>query len=532
MAKFLSAEQAVELIADDATVVIGGTGVVLEPLATLLALEERFVRTSRPLNLTIVAPMCPGDRPGEGGLNCVAHEGMLGRLIGSSFNRKRHPRLHELLEREACEGYTLPMGALVQLMTAIGSGKPGVHTTSGIGTFLDPRIENGRMNSISNSAPGRIESLDGMEYIFYPSFPVNVAIIRATTADENGYLSLEEEPNTLGLLELAMAAKASGGLVIAQVKRVAAKGSLDARLVRVPGPLVDVVVVDPLQTQLSPSMADPLAGANPFLAGGMRRPLSNLEPVAHGPARLILRRAALELRPNDVVNIGAGVATDLPRIVHEDGAHGLVTFTNEHGVFGGMMGTALGGSFVPALNADAIMDSAFQFNYYTGGGLDITFLGMGQVDQSGNVNVSKFGNLWNGPGGFADITDKTARIVICGAFTAGGLKTRVGTDGRLTILSEGRQNKFVTQVEQITLSGKECRRKQQCVRYVTERAVFELQDGGLTLVEIAPGIDLDNDILSVMDFRPIISKDLKLISDRVATEGALNLPSLLSPSQE
>lgn len=532
MPEFLSASEAVELIADDATVVIGGTGVVLEPLAVLLALEERFTSSGGPRGLTVVAPMCPGDRSGEGGLNCIAHDGMIRRLIGSSFNRKRHPALLELVEREACEGYTLPMGALVQLMTAIGAGKPGVHTTSGIGTFLDPRIENGRMNSRSTSPPGRIEHLDGTDYIYYPSFPIDVAIIRATTADELGFLSHEDEPNTLGMLEMALAAKASGGIVIAQVKRVAAASSLDARLVRVPGPLVDVVVVDSRQTQLSPAMADPLEGPNPFLTGGMRRPLSDLPPVDPGPARLILRRAALELRAGDVVNVGAGVATDLPRVVHEEGAHGSVVFTNEHGVFGGMMGTALGGSFVPALNADAIMDSAFQFNYYTGGGLDITFLGMGQVDEQGNVNVSKFADLWNGPGGFADITDKTPRIVICGTFTSGGLKTATDDDGRLTIVTEGRQKKFVKSVEQITLSGKECSRKKQTVHYVTERAVFALLDGRFTLMEVASGIDIDRDIVPMMEFVPDISPNCRTIPSRVASDRGLDLQSLFSMTEE
>ena len=525
--KVRTAADAVELINDNATVAIGGTGVVLEPTAVLEALQNRFLSDGHPRDLTVIAPMCPGDRPGVGGLNCIAHDGMLSKLIGSSFNLTRHPGLIAMLGDGRCEGYTVGMGTLVQLMTAIGSGKPGVFTTAGIGTFLDPREEGGRMNERSNEPPGRIMELEGEDYIFYPRFPIDVAIIRATTADENGYLSMEEEPNSLGMLEIALAAKASGGRVIAQVKRVAKARSLDARLVRVPGPLVDVIVVDAQQTQLSPQMADPLDGWNPFLTGGMQRALDDLPPVPPGPGRILLRRAALELRRDDVINVGAGVATNLPRIVQEEGALEDVVFTNEHGVFGGLMGTALGGSFVPALNADAIMDSAFQFNYYDGGGLDIAFLGMGEVDRDGNVNVSRFSQVWNGPGGFADITDRTPRIVVCGTLTAGGLRTEVRKGGSLHIGTEGTHKKFVDRVQQVTLNGPNAHRKGQSVRYVTERAVFELTARGLRLIEIADGIDLRRDVLEQMGFRPEVADDLRTFPAEVMADGRLNLQHFL-----
>lgn len=526
MAEVLSARAAVDRIPSGATVCIGGTGVAQEPTAVLDALEERFVETSSPGDLTIVAPMCPGDRPGVGGLNCIAHEGMLRKLIGSSFNRKRHPGLLDMVGDGRCEGYTVGMGALVQLMNAIGAGRPGLHTTSGIGTFLDPRIEGGRMNDRSTDVPGRVEVVDGVEHIFYPSFPIDVAVIRATTADERGYLSMEGEPNSLAMLDYALAAKNSGGMVIAQVQRLAAAGTLDARLVRIPGPLVDAIVVDPYQTQLSTTMADPLEGYNPFLAGGMRRPLHDLPPVPDGSARLILRRAAMELREGDVVNVGAGVATDLPRILLEEGAHDRVVFTNEHGVFGGLMGTALGGSFVPALNADALMDSAFQFDYYAGGGLDITFLGIGQVDRTGNVNVSRFANVWNGPGGFTEITDRTPRIVHCGTLTSGGLDVRV-EDGELRIVREGSHRKFVESVQQITLSSEQARRKGQHVRYVTERAVFDIDPDGIVVSEVAPGIDVERDVIAQMGFEPAVAEDLRTTPVAVLTGDPLPLESHL-----
>ncbi|HEX6979732.1 MAG TPA: CoA-transferase [Alphaproteobacteria bacterium] len=522
MSKVLTAAEAVARIPDRAVVAVGGTGAVLEPDLVLETLEARFLKEGHPRDLTLVTPMLPGDRLDVGGMNCFAHEGMLAKLIGASFSMQRHPKLIEMVRAEKCEGYTVAMGTMVQLMTAIGAKKPGVFTTAGLGTFLDPRVEGGRMNARSKNPPVRIERIDGQEYLFYPSFPVNVAIIRGTTADENGYISFEEEPNTLGMLEIALAAKASGGYVVAQVKRLARANSLDPRLVRVPGPLVDAIVVHPRQTQVSPQMADPLEGWNPFLAGALKSPLRGLKPVPPGPERIILRRAALELRRGDVVNLGAGVATHLPRIALEENVLDRVIFTNEHGVFGGVMATAIGGSFVPALNADAVMDSAFQFNFYDGGGLDITFLGVGQVDAEGNVNVSRFGREWNGPGGFNNITDKTPRIVFCTSLTAGGLKIDI-SQGRVRVVQEGRARKFVPRVEQITLNAPRAFAKGQSVTYVTERAVFRLGSEGPELVEIAPGIDLERDVKAAVDFPLKVSERLRTMDERIFSDGPMGL---------
>lgn len=524
--KACTAEEAVSRIRDGAVVAVGGTGVAMEADLVLETLEAHFLKTGRPRKLTLVTPMLPGDRSGVGGMNCFAHEGMLAKVIGASFSMQRHPRLIELIRDEKVEGYTVSMGALVQLMTAIGARKPGVFTTAGLGTFLDPRVEAGAMNARSKQPPVRIEIVDGKEYLFYPSFPVDVAIIRGTTADENGYLSFEEEPNSLGMLELALAAKASGGLVIAQVKRVARANSLDPRLIRVPGPLVDAVVVNPRQTQVSPQMADPLEGWNPFLAGALKSPLKGFKPVPPGIERTILRRAALELRRGDVINLGAGVATHLPRIALQEGVLDRVVFTNEHGVFGGLMATAAGGSFVPAFNADAVMDSAFQFNFYDGGGLDVTFLGVGQVDAAGNINVSKFGREWNGPGGFNNITDKTKRLVFCGSMTAGGLKAEVA-GGRLRIVQEGRVRKFVPKVEQITLNAALAFAKGQSVTYITDRAVFRLTAGGPELVEIAPGIDLERDVKGVAGFPVRVSDTLRLMDQRIFGDAPMGLAGSL-----
>ena len=520
--KIMSARDAVAFISDGATLTVGGTGAVLEPDLLLQALETRFLEDGHPTGLHLVIPMCPGDQHGTGGLNCFAHRGMVSRIVGASFARARHPGLLDLIREGAIEGYVIGMGTMIQLLTAVGSNKPGVFTTVGLGSFLDPRLEGGAMNARSTEPPVRIERINGREYLFYPTMPIDVAIIRATTADENGYLSFEEEPNSLGAAALAMACKSSGGLVIAQVKRIARAGSLDPKLVRVPGPLVDIVCVHPRQTQLSPAMADPLEGWNPFLTGALKHPLTGLVRVGAGPERIILRRAAKELHIGDVVNLGAGVATKLPLVAHEEGIGDRVIFTNEHGVFGGMMGTALGGSFVPALNADAVMDSTFQFDFYDGGNLDVAFLGVGQVDGRGNLNVSRFGEELNGPGGFNNITERTRRIVFCGTLTVGGLKLDT-TEGRVSIVQEGKHRKYVPKVEQVTFNGPRAHAQGQVVFYMTERCVFQLGANGIELVEVAPGIDVDRDIQPQVGFKILRSPSLRMMDAEIFADRSMGL---------
>jgi len=525
--KVFSAADAVAAIPDGATLAVGGTGPVLEPDLLLQALEKRFLETGHPRGLTLFSPMLPGDRPGTGGLNHFAHEGMLARVIGASFSRTRHAKLLDLIRAEACEGYILGMGTMVQLLSAAGGGKPGVFTKAGLGSFMDPRLEGGCMNARSKAPPVRIEILDGEEYLYYRAPKLNVALVRGTTADENGYISMEEETNSLGMPEMALAAHSSGGMVLAQVKRLARANSLDPRLVRIPGPLVDKVVVHPAQRQLSAGMADPEHGWNPFYAGALKAPRGVIPPVEAGATRIILRRSAMELRQGDIVNLGAGVATQLPRITIEENIDDLVVFTNEHGVFGGLMGSTYGGSFVPAVNADAVMDSAFQFAYYDGGGLDVTFLGIGQVDGSGNLNVSRFGDEINGPGGFNNIIEKTPRIVFCGSLTAGGLKVESDTGG-LRILQEGRNSKFVAKVEQITFNAARARTKNQQVIYITERAVFELRDAGLVLTEIAPGMDIERDLKKVVGFPLVVADNLRQMPSSVFSSGPVGLRNMIA----
>jgi acyl CoA:acetate/3-ketoacid CoA transferase len=522
-ARFLSAEEAVTLIPNGATVAIGGTGAVLEPDVVLAALERRFLQTGEPRDLVNINPMCPSDRPGEGGLNVLAHEGMLRRIIAGSFLAKRHPGLIRMILENRIEAYNFPMGTLIQWFTAVGSGKPGVFTPVGIGTYVDPRVEGGRLNARTTANLSEVVTLQGQEYLFYPAFPIDVAILRGTTADQHGNISLEEEPNSLGVADIALAARNSGGKIIVQVKRVARRGSLDPRLVRIPAPLVDAVVVNPAQTQLTPTTTDPQRGYNPALCGDMKAPLDDIAPLPLDGRKVILRRAARELRRGDVVNLGAGIATHLPLVALEEGVLDRVTFTNEHGIFGGLMGTAIGTTFVVALNAEAIMDSTFQFNYYDGGGLDITFLGVGQLDGAGNNNVSRFADDIPGCGGFHDITDRARRIVFCTFFTAGGLKVDVA-GGQLKILHEGKHPKLVERVQQLTFNAARAFAKGQEVVYVTERAVFRLAAEGLTLTEVAPGVDVERDI------RPRMQCPLRMAREVRPMEAALFKPEPLGLS--
>lgn len=522
MKKLLSAEDAIALIESGATVAVAGTGPVLEPDLLLSTLEKRFLEHGHPKHLFLFSPMLPGDRAGEGGFNCFAHPGMLRKVLGASFAKARHPRFLDMMRDGSVEGYITGMGIMIQLLTATGSGKPGVITKVGLGTFIDPRNGGGAMNPQSTRPPVKLIELEGEDYLFYPSQKIDIALIRGTTADENGYISFEEEPNTLGALEMAMACKASGGKVIVQVKRVARANSLDPRLVRIPGTLVDAVVVHPTQTQVSPAMSDPREGWNPFLAGALKHPLSDIKPLPLSAEKVMLRRAAMHLRRGDVINLGAGVSTRLPILALEEDVLDEVTFTNEHGIFGGLMATAIGGSFVPALNADAIMDSAFQFNYYDGGGLDITFLGIGEVDSVGNLNVSRFGPELNGPGGFINITSRTKRIVFCGSLTSGKLRSEL-SGGRMTITQEGMFRKFVKSVEEVTFNAGMALERGQEVHYITDRCSFRLEANGPVLTEIMPGIDLDRDIRRQMDFDVAVSPSLRETPRELLTEGPFGL---------
>lgn len=498
----LSPSQAADLVKDDDTIVICGCENVLAPNTLLRALGERFKATQSPRNLTEIHPIIVGMGP-DLGLENLAHPGMIKRAIGSGYSFLKTSRYTELLKQDAFEAHVVPMGTLYQILRDTASGKDFTLTRVGLETFVDPASEGGRINGRSErSLASRVE-IDGEVYLKYDRLPVQVAFLRGTTADENGNISLEHEPVSLGVKSLAMAVKNTGGKVIVQVSRMTQGGALHPRMVEIPGIFVDAVVVDPDQ---------PMSGGallNAALTGETRLPVAGITPIPQGLERIVVNRAADEIENGQIVNLGVGMPIGIPKILVERGEIGKATFFPEHGSVGGVPGDRA--IFGTNINPEAIIDSTQVFEFFCGGGLDISFLGFGQIDADGNVNVSKFNGIVPGCGGFIDITHRTKKVVFCGSFNAGGAKMEIG-DGRLAITTEGRFAKFVPKVEQITFNGHQARRKGQSVRYVTERAVLSLGNDGLVVEEIAPGIDLQSQVLDLIPFAVGISPDLKTMN--------------------
>jgi propionate CoA-transferase len=401
-----------------------------------------------------------------------------------------------------CEGYNLPQGVIAQLWREIAGRRPGLITKTGLGTFVDPRVEGGKMNAITTKDMVKVIDFADEEWLFYPTFPVDVAIIRGTTADENGNLTVDDEGALFEILPLAQATKNCGGIVIAEVEYVAEPGTLNPKSVRVPGVLIDHIVVsgpgNHWQSALTPF--------NPAYSGASKSPMAEVPPMALNERLIIARRAAMELSAGCTINLGVGVPQGIGSVGAVEGVSDLLTMTSETGTIGGV--PADGKDFGMSRDADAFVEQQVQFDWYSGGGLDIAFESFAQIDATGNVNVSKFNGKSVGCGGFIDITQHAKKVVYVGSFTAGGLKV-VAADGKLAIKTEGKHKKFVAAVEQITASGAYATKVKQKVLFVTERAVFELQNGGLTLIEVAPGVDVAKDILALMDFKPRVSPNLK-----------------------
>lgn len=497
MTKLLTPAQAVALVPDDATLVVGGSGSLLQVAETLLrSLGERFELEGTPTGLDVVHVMGLGDRE-KRGISHIAREGLVRRFIGSHFILS--PVQQQLILEEKVEAFALPAGTISLLFREIAAGRPGLVTHVGLDTFVDPRLGGGRLNDATQGALGHVIDLAGATWIHYPPLPVNVALLRASTADENGNLSMHEEGGLSDNLAIAMAVRRNGGLVLAEVKQVVASGTIPAQQVRVPATLVDHVVVTdhPWQT--------PITRDNPFRSGQLRAPSIDVPSLPLDHRKVVGRRAVQLLEPGDVVNIGVGMSNAVSYVAAEEGRLEDITLTVEQGVFGGISGIDLDSG--TALNPDALIDMTAMFDFYDGGGLDICYLGLGQFDAAGNVNVSLLGGLAVGPGGFIDITQNTRRVVFCGTLTGGGLRTEVA-GGQMRIKQEGRYPKAVQEVDQVTFSGTRAQALGHDVWYVTERAVFHLTEDGVELVEIAPGCDVEQDILAQMGFRPRLSPEL------------------------
>jgi propionate CoA-transferase len=500
MSKVISASAAAALIKDGATVGASALTLAGWPEELAIAVEKRFLASGHPAKLTLVHASGIGDWKTRG-TEHFAHHGMVTRWIGGHTGLA--PGLAKMVVDGDCEGYCMPQGVVAQLWRDIAAHRPGLITKTGLGTFVDPRLQGGKLNKATTKDLVKVIQLEGEEWMFYPSFNVDVAIIRGTTADANGNMTVEDEGALLECLPLAQAAKNTGGIVIAEVAYLAKNGTLNPKDVRVPGVLIDYLVVS------GPGNHWQSAGSafNPGFSGRVHVPLDHIPEMPMNERLIIARRAAMELEPGDIVNLGIGVPTGIASLAALEGIGDMITLTTEVGSIGGIPAERKE-DFGMSLDAEAFIEPQAQFDWYSGGGLNHAFLGAAQVGANGDVNVSMFNGEFVGAGGFIDITQHAKKLVYCGSFTAGGLKVAV-IDGKLSIVHEGKAIKYVKQVEQVTFSGAYATKTKQPVLYITERAVFELQDGHLTLIEVAPGIDVQKDILAHMDFVPKMAAKIK-----------------------
>jgi len=492
--KIIPVEDAIAIVRDGdvlATTGYGGNGT---PDQLFVALEKRFLETGAPRDLTLIFAGGQGDAKDKG-LNHLGHKGLLKRTVGGHYGLV--PKVAALVAANEIEAYILPEGVITHLYRDIAAGKPGTLSKVGLATFVDPRQEGGKMNARTTEDLVQVLTLFGREYLYYRGTPIKIAFIRGTTADPNGNITTEKESLTLENLAMAIAAKNSHGYVICQVERIAAEGTLDARQVKIPGALVDCVVVAEPEHHMQTYGTQ----YNPAFSGEMRIPVQAIKPLPLDERKVIARRAAMELGANSVVNFGIGMPDCVPSVASEEKLQDLMTLTVDPGVIGGV---PMGGlDFGAAVNWQAVIDHCSQFDFIDGGGLDAAFLGFAECDRHGSINASRFGSRIAGCGGFINISQNAKKVVFVSNFASGGAESVV-EDGRLRIVREGKHIKFVERLGQVTFSGPLAAGREQDVLYVTERCVFRLTPDGLELAEVAPGIDVGRDILARLPFAPIV----------------------------
>ena len=502
----LTARQSADLINDGDIITVNSSSGLGCPDAVLAGIGQRFAETASPRDLTSLHPIAAGDMSGIKGIDHIARPGLLSRVVAGSYpsgpSRAEPPRIWQMIENSEVEAYNFPSGVLYQMHRAAAAKQPGVFTKVGLDSFIDPLHTGGRMNAATPARYVRRAELDGQDWLYFEAITPDVAVIRATTADEHGNLTFEEEASPLGALDLAYAAHNAGGIVIAQVKRLAESGSLPPQAVRVPGILVDALVVAPEQLQTTQTHYDPA------ISGQLRRPLSALNRIPFSLEKAIARRAARELHSGEIVNLGFGVSALVPHVLVEEGLAGAVSWVIEQGAVGGV--PLLDFVFGVAQNPDAIMQSADQFTLLQGGGFHRTMLSFLEIDEDGNVNVHHLPtrrHVTAGVGGFADIVSAAPEIVFVGSFTAGRRDIAL-VDASVTIREDGAHTKFVKAVSSPTFSGRRALDAGQKVTYVTERAVLALRPEGLTVIEVAPGVDLERDVLARSQFPLHVADDL------------------------
>ncbi|MBO0905876.1 acyl CoA:acetate/3-ketoacid CoA transferase [Jiella sonneratiae] len=508
----IDSAQAASLIRNgDNLLVSGSGGGHCVPQALLDAVEKRFLDTGEPKDLCLVHAVGIGDRKLKGAA-CFRHPGMLRRSVTSALIDS--PPLIELARRNEIESYTLPQGVIAQLVREMAAGRPGLITKTGLHTFVDPRQLGARQSESAREDLVELLEVAGEEWLRFKPLPLDVVFLRGTTADEDGNVSMEQEAIPGEMLSCAQAARRQGAAVVVQVKRLAERRGLKAREVKIPGILVDYVVVDPGQRQTYASDYDP------SYSGELRVPLASMAKLPFSVRKIVARRAAFELRKGAVCNLGAGISTGVSSVAAEEGVLGDIVLTNEQGYIGGAPLTGVDSG--AAQNFSAVVDQPYQFDFYDGGGLDIAFLSFAEVDPAGNVNVSRFGDKIVGIGGFVNISQNARKVVFSGTFTSGGLEVECA-GGRLAIRQEGRHRKFVSGIEQICYNSQFALRQGRGAAFVTERAVFDVSPDGLRLIEIAPGIDLERDVVGQMAFRPAIAGDLKIMDARLFSPEPMRL---------